>query len=46
MVEATLLVVRNFFGMSMAEFKAEWPKLTTEDKAQIRKGLTDGSLNY
>lgn len=46
MAEATLKDIREFFGMTMPEFRKEWTELTTEDKSQIRSGLTDGSLNY
>jgi hypothetical protein len=41
-----LKVVREFFGMSLAEMKAEWVPLSQEDKDDILKGLTDGTLTY
>jgi hypothetical protein len=48
MAEATLKEVREFFGMSLPEFRAEWTQggLTADDKAQIRAGLADGTLSY
>lgn len=51
-----LKLVREFFGMSLAEMKAEWGSLpemkaewktlTPKDKAEIVAGLTDGTLTY
>lgn len=46
MAEATLKEIREFFGMDMPTFKREWLKLTAQDKAQIKAGLTDGTLTY
>lgn len=48
MAVATVKTVKEFFGMTMAEMKAEWIKggLTDEDKAQILEGLGNGSLTY
>lgn len=43
---ATLLQVRNFFGMSTSEFRSEWMELDTESRQQITKGIGDGSLTY
>lgn len=39
-------LVRKFFGMNLAEMKSEWSPMSTEDKADIVKGLTDGTLTY
>lgn len=41
-----LKMVREFFGMSLAEMKNEWVPLPNEDKEQILRGLEDGTLNY
>lgn len=38
--------VCRFFGMKLAEFKAEWAKLSDLDKQQIRDGIADGTYNY
>lgn len=46
MAEATLKEIREFFDMDMPTFKREWLKLTPEDKAQIKAGLSDGTLTY
>lgn len=46
MAEATLKEIREFFGMDMPTFKREWLALTPQDKAQIKAGLSDGSLSY
>lgn len=45
---ATLKVVREYFGMSVTEFRKEWTAegLTESDKMEIRKGLADGTLSY
>lgn len=49
---ASLKEVREFFGMTVAEFRKEWTgekdgvHLTLEDKEHIRFGIADGSLNY
>ena len=41
-----MVEVMKYFGMKAGEFRAEWAKLTTEDKAQLTKGIKDGSLTY
>lgn len=41
-----LKLVRDFFGMKLAEMKTEWTPMPQTDKDQILTGLTDGSLNY
>ncbi|WP_190329518.1 hypothetical protein [Streptomyces venezuelae] len=43
-----LKLVREFFGLTMQEMKAEWMQggLTEADKAQIVQGLSDGTLTY
>lgn len=46
MPEATTKDVKNFFGMSLQEMKDEWLKLPQEDRQDILKGLSDGTLNY
>lgn len=44
--KSPLKLIREFFGMSMAEMKAEWVPLPEKDKAQLVQGLTDGTLTY
>lgn len=48
MSEATLKEVREFFGMSLQDFRKEWTQggLTADDKAAIRAGIGDGTLTY
>lgn len=48
MAEATLKQVREFFGMDLKTFREEWTQggLTDADKAAIRQGIGDGTLNY
>jgi hypothetical protein len=45
---ATLKVVREYFGMSVTEFRKEWTAegLTESDKVEIRTGLANGTLTY
>lgn len=31
---------------TLKSFSAEWKQLTDDDKAQIKAGLSDGTLNY
>lgn len=31
---------------TMSDFRADWAKLTDQDKADLKQGLSDGSLNY
>lgn len=38
--------VMQFFGMQPAEFAAAWRKMTSQDKADIRAGLTNGTYTY
>lgn len=49
--KATLKDVREFFDterrpMKLTDMKAEWLKLTADDKAQILNGLGNGTLIY
>ncbi len=48
MSEATLKDVREFFGMTVGQFRDEWTKqgLTDKDKAEIRQGIGDGTMTY
>lgn len=46
MAEATLKAIREFFGMSVKEFRDEWMTLPKPDKDQIKAGLSDGTLTY
>lgn len=43
---ATLKEVRDFFGMDGKTMVAEWRKLTDADKADLRRGVGDGTLTY
>ncbi len=45
-ITATTKDVKEFFGMSLAEMKAEWMTLSKADRADILRGLSDGSLTY
>lgn len=44
--QAGMKDVREFFGMSLPEMKAEWVSLPDKDKADILAGLSDGTLTY
>lgn len=47
-----MLDVFNYFsdnktnGYKLAAFKADWSQLTDKDKADLKTGIADGSLNY
>jgi hypothetical protein len=38
--------IREYFGMTAKELMAEWPKLSDEDKVQLRTGIADGTHTY
>lgn len=42
----SLVEVRKFFDISMAEFKADWIKLAPADRDQLRQGIGDGTFTY
>lgn len=47
MAEVSVLkLVKDFFGMDLKAMKAEWTVLSADEKAQIEKGLRDGTLTY
>lgn len=46
MANKGLTAVREFFGMSLAEMKAEWIPLPPKDKAEILEGIENGTLTY
>jgi hypothetical protein len=43
---ATLVQIRNFFGMTSKEMTAEFPALTSQDKMSLKVGIGNGSLTY
>ena len=46
MPENVLAQIRDFFGMSSGDFAREWKTLSPGDKAQIKEGVANGTLNY
>lgn len=46
--KATVKEVKDYFGMSLTEMKAEWVQggLTAEDKEQIMTGIGNGTRTY
>jgi hypothetical protein len=36
----------DILGAGLSAFKAEWDAMPEKDKADIRKGIEDGSLTY
>lgn len=41
-----LKMVRDFFGLKLADMKTEWTPMPQKDKDQIIAGLTNGTLTY
>lgn len=46
MADISLKEIMGFFGMSAAEFMKAWKVMSDKDKADIKTGIADGSLNY
>lgn len=46
MADATLKDVMAFFDMTAEEVRREWKLLTDADKADIKRGIGDGTLTY
>jgi hypothetical protein len=46
MPDATMLECMRFFDIPIATFRKEWAELSDTDKAQIKKGIGDGSFAY
>lgn len=44
--EASIMDVRNYFGMPTQQFSKEWKQLSDQDKKDFKKGIGDGTLNY
>ena len=38
--------MREFFGMDAGSFTREYKQLSPKDKAELKKGIEDGTLNY
>lgn len=38
--------IAKYFNMTLSEFSKEWRALTDKDKADIRGGFDDGTMNY
>jgi len=36
-----LVAIKNFFGMTMKEFKAEWKPLSVEEKEEFKKMISE-----
>lgn len=47
MAEITLKGIKDFFGYSsLSAFSADWKEMPEKDRAQIKEGLSNGSLTY
>lgn len=46
MAFATLNQLRQFFGMTAAEFSAEWRHLSDQDKTDLKTGVGNGTFTY
>ncbi len=43
----TLTQIRDYFEFtSTAAFSAEWKRLTTDDKVDLKSGFENGSMSY
>ena len=43
---ASLNDIRTYFGMNGAEFRKEWSALSVKDKADLKRGIGNGTLTY
>lgn len=41
-----MAAIAKFFAIPLARFRAEWADLSDQDKADLKAGMSDGSLNY
>jgi len=41
-----MAAIAKFFAIPLAKFRAEWSELSEQDKADLKAGMTDGSLTY
>lgn len=47
MAEVSLAQIKEFFGYpNLTAFAADWKLVPNEDRAQIKAGLSDGTLSY
>jgi hypothetical protein len=49
MATATLKVIADYFklpGETLKDFRDQWERLSDKDKADLKNGLGDGTLNY
>lgn len=43
----TLKDMKDYFGYAkLSDFAADWKALSSQDKEDIKKGLSDGTYNY
>lgn len=42
----TLKGIMEFFGMTSPQMTREWKQLSDQDKADIKAGLSNGTLTY
>jgi hypothetical protein len=38
--------LKEFFGLSAADFMKQWKELTDQDKNDLRQGVENGSWSY
>lgn len=46
MADASIKEVMAYFGIPIATFSKEWKELSDSDKADLRRGIGDGTLTY
>lgn len=46
MAAASMVDVMKYFEMKPAEFRAQWTKLSENDRTVLREGIGNGSFTY
>ena len=41
-----MAAIAKFFAIPLGQFRAEWADLSEQDKADLKKGMSDGTYTY